>query len=339
MPLPDVGGAHLVANWWRTSRPGPSSDVPALILSIWAALEQPQSLVSEEGHSVNQVEAVALWVGLIVGVAGIVLAIVTIRLADATDKRAQAVNDQVIRSLQKIEVEVERTSSDTKNLIQVAWERMVTPYSPVGGLGTGADETPVRELAAGIAAELRGQDRNGPVDQNDDVKSKTDYALFEQLAERLDRTLESLSSTRAPSNLQLDSALAKLNELSSPATELTGFLLRGQHITPAQVRRLPEDGLVQRAFRELRESDVVVPLSGHGDRDELVYWFAPGMSGPFRRALTLARNRSLGARNRIKSELAGVGYLAKTREREHPDGGRAIERRPLNPSDVADDNE
>ncbi len=49
----------------------------------------------------SEVETVATWAGLITGIAGIVLAIVTIWFASNTEKRAQQVNDQMIKSLQK----------------------------------------------------------------------------------------------------------------------------------------------------------------------------------------------------------------------------------------------
>lgn len=249
----------------------------------------------------------ATWIGVIVGITGIVLAIVTIRLAEATDRRAQTVNDQVIKSLQKIETEVERTSSDTKNLIQVAWEHMVSQTGSADASVGASNAAGVRQIAAGIAAELRGEQQDEKSASGDEHRSDPD-AMFEQLTERLDRTLESLSST-GTTRTQLDAAITKLNALSAPATELVGLLLRGGHITPQQVRKSAGTTL-RRALSELRSVDIVVPLTGHGDPDNLVYWFPPGMAETFDRAMTLARNRSPRARAKLSEELKSVGYSA-----------------------------
>ena len=100
-------------------------------------------------HNVNDVEAVALWVGLLAGLASVVLAVVAIWFAFWVNDRATEVNDQTIRSLQKIEAQVERAADDTTNLIKGAWDKMLGQVPPQDTTSSGS----MQEVAAGLAAD------------------------------------------------------------------------------------------------------------------------------------------------------------------------------------------
>ena len=72
----------------------------------------------------TDVEAVALWVGLIASIVGVVLSIVAIAFAVLVNNRVSDINDKMIQSLQKIEFAVERSSEDTRELIKAGWDKM-----------------------------------------------------------------------------------------------------------------------------------------------------------------------------------------------------------------------
>jgi len=63
-------------------------------------------------------QTIALWVGLLSGIVGIVLSVVAIVFTVLVDRRSSQVTGQTIQSLQKIESAVERLSSDTRELIK-----------------------------------------------------------------------------------------------------------------------------------------------------------------------------------------------------------------------------
>src|SRR3954464_15733564 len=96
----------------------------------------------------GEVERVALWVGLIASVAGIVLSIVAIWFAREVDTRSAAITKQTIQSLQKIESTVERQSKDTQELIKAAWDAML------GGMGQPQTPAPSSPAQAGATQRL-----------------------------------------------------------------------------------------------------------------------------------------------------------------------------------------
>jgi hypothetical protein len=74
---------------------------------------------------VSEVEHVAVWVGLILAVAGIALAIVSMLFTWVVNKRAETLNDQTVKALTKLETDMERVSDDVRGLIRDAWSRLV----------------------------------------------------------------------------------------------------------------------------------------------------------------------------------------------------------------------
>lgn len=83
----------------------------------------------------SEVEHVATWIGLILAVASIVLAGVSILFTWVVNKRAEALNDQTIKALTKLETDMSRVSDDVRGLIRDAWTRLVVgPSLPGEGL-------------------------------------------------------------------------------------------------------------------------------------------------------------------------------------------------------------
>ena len=103
----------------------------------------------------TELERVALWVGLFAGVVSIVMSFVAIAFAILVDRSARAVSSQTIKSLQKIESEVERLSGDTRELIKAGWDKMLGNVDRDSHVKT--IETPAKEVAAGVASELRAE--------------------------------------------------------------------------------------------------------------------------------------------------------------------------------------
>ncbi len=103
----------------------------------------------------SDVELIALWAGLLAGVISVVLAIVAMVFTFAVDRRSSAINEQMIKSLQKIESTVEGVAGDTTDLIKVAWERMLPGGNGAGGDENGNEDEAIKAITAGVAAELR----------------------------------------------------------------------------------------------------------------------------------------------------------------------------------------
>jgi len=99
---------------------------------------------------------VATWVSLIAALLGISLAIVAIWFTFSTDARSRRVSEQMIKSLQKIEGFVERSSSDTQGLIKVGWDRMLgNMATPTPDMSESTDDSTIKQIAEGLAEEVR----------------------------------------------------------------------------------------------------------------------------------------------------------------------------------------
>src|SRR5579872_612279 len=97
----------------------------------------------------NEVDHIALWAGLISSIVGIVLSILAIISSILSNIRLEKVTDQTVKSLQKIESDVERISEETSGLIKAGWERML------GTMGATPPPTSAKEIAAGLTDEIR----------------------------------------------------------------------------------------------------------------------------------------------------------------------------------------
>jgi hypothetical protein len=104
----------------------------------------------------DAIQSVATWVGLIASIAGIVLSLVAIVFSVLVDRRSSTISERTIQSLQKIESAVERSSTDTRELIKAGWDKMLGSVDrsfPTGG----NVESSAKDIAAGIVLRL---DRN-----------------------------------------------------------------------------------------------------------------------------------------------------------------------------------
>ena len=107
--------------------------------------------------ALNQVETVALWIGVVTGVASIVLSIIAILFARDVDRWSGEVSKQTIRSLESIETTVQRLSEDTGGLIKVAWDRMLGTMERDGG----PSRDQLRTVLSGLLADSAKKRKSG----------------------------------------------------------------------------------------------------------------------------------------------------------------------------------
>jgi hypothetical protein len=240
----------------------------------------------------SDVEWVALWIGLLSSVVGVALSIVAILFAWAVERGSRDVNNKTIQSLQKIESEVERLSSDTQNLIKGAWDRMLPGSDPQ----TSDRDREAGQIAAGLAAEVR-QGFGGPRTPGDAEEVK---AAIEDLRRVVESQLQAAGDNPRPGN-QIEVFRRQLEELTPPAVELTRILLDNGHLTQAEYRRLRRNQAVGGLLAELRNKGFLVPLIGHGDDESAppVYWFRPGMKRYLPAALTLVNGQDRETREQL----------------------------------------
>ncbi len=220
----------------------------------------------------TDVEVVALWVGLISSIVGVVLSVVAIAFAVLVNNRSSDINDKMIRSLQKVEFTVERSSDDTRELIKAAWDKML------GNVERASDPSPssllVREITSGLSAELRtelglyrpSRDQILPV-ETEQIKRLDDLLESVETSLALQMDILGHSENRGEA---FDYILEELAELSPEAQELASMIAR-RHLTSAQYQSLIRGSQISEAIRELRESGFLVPLEGYSeDGDEVL---------------------------------------------------------------------
>lgn len=258
--------------------------------------------------ALTEVETVALWAGLLVGVASVVLAIVAIYFSVEVDRRSSRVSTATIKSLERIQGVVESQSRDTRDLIKVGWERML----PVPGGAPTPDpsidiDTGMRQIAAGLADEIR---TNLGIDsRNTDAEPAGHGEAWSDVERRLLATLESqLHARRGPGD-EVQYWLDRLESVSEEAQAMVRSI-RSAHVTMAQLDALSEDPAIRDVFHELRGEGILVPLRGRnrdGER-ELVYWFPPGIARAVRAAIMLLPDPESDVVGIIEDRLRGVGY-------------------------------
>lgn len=253
---------------------------------------------------------VALWVGLISSVVSIVLSVVAIAFAILVDRSARAVTAQTIKSLQKIESDVERLSGDTRELIKAGWDKML---GSVSGQSVEIPDAGAKDIAAGVAAELRAElaSMASTKIQTDRVSAEQS---FEDLVKRLEQSLAAqIRSESVPdrSSLQLEQARLLVEGLSSGALALALGIQR-THLTRRQYMML-SSGPLEQAVHELRASGLLVPVRGFDGKKEIpVYYFPPKLAKAVRAALPLAPGPPQELIDLAGAELARVGYSIRT---------------------------
>jgi hypothetical protein len=256
----------------------------------------------------DNVEHVALWVGLIASIVSIVLSGVAIAFAVMVDRGARAVTAQTIKSLQKIESDVERVSSDTRDLIKAGWDRMLGSVPLAHATDTGARG----ELAAGIAAEVKSELAT--------VVHETDKATQEILERRLVDVIDAFESslTTVPRtesrvsrrSVAVEEVRSRLELLSPGALAMAAAIVgENRHLEAEQYREL-RDGPSGGALRELRRAGLLAPhvAAGKSDNDPPVYFFPGRLPSTLRTALPLVASPGREADELVRAELKRVGY-------------------------------
>jgi hypothetical protein len=257
----------------------------------------------------SQLVDVGTWVALITGVIGITLSIVAIWFTFSVESRSRRVTEQMIKSLQKIETAVERSSADTQGLIKVGWDRML------GGMGvptpqdsSEASDSANNQIAAGLAEELRSD----LVDSGENSASTVDE---DRIVQRVKDAILAQLRTNRPSNSsvsgRVDAWMRSISSLSPTSYELVRLLLSFGHMNRSAYRGLSaKDSTYAEAIDELRRRGILVPLKGEGEprREQPVYWFIPGESAYLRTAFGLTSRNYSEIRHNLEKDLKSVGY-------------------------------
>jgi hypothetical protein len=264
----------------------------------------------------TQVEVVALWAGLIASIAGIVLSVAALVFGVWVNNRATQVNDQTIKSLQKIESTVERLSEDTRNLIKAGWDKML------GGFGDSAastkddedEERSDREIASGLTDEAKVE--LGIIDGHKSSQSRSTKEELQQIDQVLNRLQETLqaqlknASLRGKSGRGTDLMMGRISDVSPKAQALLKSIAAPSwHLTREQYTRLRRSP-ISAALLELRKAGLLVPLSGNDDDGEKipVYWLPPGSSRRIKAALELVGEPPADVQETVNKELRNIEY-------------------------------
>jgi hypothetical protein len=253
-------------------------------------------------------EHVALWAGLISSIVSIVMSIIAIWFAVHVDRGARQVTAQTIKSLQKIESDVERLSTDTRELIKAGWDKMLGTVQALPAPGAPAA---AKDIAAGIAAELRADLASlAPVGQQ---AGGAAAEPMNELLERLEKTLAAQIRTESVGErpaVVLEQARVILEALSPEARAL-GMAIARRHLTRKRYMALLE-GPLARTVGELREAGVLVPVHGKDKdgHDVPVYYYPSRLAAAFRTVMNIVPAPSEAAQDLVKGELTRVGYYA-----------------------------
>jgi hypothetical protein len=255
----------------------------------------------------SDVDKVALWAGLIGSIVSTVLSIVAIWFAVHVNSRSEAVSDQTIRSLQKIESFVQRLSDDTSGLVKAAWDKMLGNMYRAEATATQASNA--KEIASGLTAELKTEIAEKAKPGQETVSSETAQRL-EKIIETWEKALEMqiASAPRSGRRRETYSMYQLLKTLSPQGLELLSRI-SNFHLTRSQYQALENSALAP-AVRELRAAGLLVPLEGTevSGKKVPVYWF-PSESVPhIRQALMATRPPNSETRAVVDDALRAAGY-------------------------------
>jgi hypothetical protein len=264
---------------------------------------------------VTQVEIVALWAGLITGIASIVLSFVAIAASVLTDRRSSKISEHTIQSLQKIETTVAQQSDDTRQLIKAAWDKLLGTVDRQfidSGLAS------AKTIAQGIAAELREElQPSGCGGSSATPERGADTDRIDKLIERLESSLEAILR-RAPSSARpgqsLDLLLENVSRLSPEAQALLKNI-RGHHLSRQQYQKLSESKSLGSAILELRREGLLIPVQhSYKGRSVPCYYFPPGVGRQLHAAGPLLPVVPDEVEKMVTDELRATGYPAHDEE-------------------------
>jgi hypothetical protein len=256
----------------------------------------------------GEVEHVAVWVGLFVGIASIALSVVAIVFTFVVNQRADQVSDATVKALQTIQDDVKSLKDDTRELIKDAWYRML-PVGPGAGIETneGLPEQP--EQAGTDAASPKETGRKG----GEGNRTTTEAPGVEELIRDLQESVAKLQRSSRPTFVR---TLDLVTALSTEAQDLARRLLVHGYLTVKQYQALMGTPLGV-ASGELRESRLITRLRSRarpeGEPPEssvIVYWFPTAQhAAEVRRALRLVPEAPADIQARVARYLRRVGYI------------------------------
>ena len=284
----------------------------------------------------NQTETVAFWFSFVGSVVGIVLAIIAIAFSILVDRRSSRISEHTIQSLQKIESVVERLSSDTRELIKAAWDKML------GGVdkaqGSESSDSSAKQIAAGIAAELRSElaalsSEKGTQGQGSQQKLDQLEGYLKELEASLMAQLRKATESARPS-ARFEEVTVLIRDLSARTFALLKAI-SSAHLTQPEYRQLSA-GPLGDSILELRKSGLLVPVvheTGHGG---VPCYYMPASIARIARAVLDTLPDPLPSLQRdVAEELEAVGYLPRTSRVAKPRRGG----RPTEPRDSEDDHD
>jgi hypothetical protein len=215
----------------------------------------------------------------------------------------------MIKSLQKIESTVDRTSTDTRELIAAGWNKLLSGLDrePVEDEGDPPDSSdPISE---GIASEVRSELTEGN-EQDTERLTRIERALGE-LTETIAVQLRGRQRRESK-----DSTAFVVETLLSLPIESRALLLAlsgGPHLTRKQYRAAIQNPDLGPSIRRLRSVGLLVPLTGIGPEGEPepCYWFPPSTVKSVRVALQLAGEIPGEVLERITAALRDTGYVSR----------------------------
>ncbi|NKR52915.1 hypothetical protein GS481_01835 [Rhodococcus hoagii] len=249
------------------------------------------------------VDNVALWAGLLSGVVGVALAVVSIVFTRSVEQRSSDLNHEMSNALQRIESAVARSTADTSELIKVAWERLLPKDgSPNSATTSNAlDPELAKAISSGVAAELRADlEGNGTSDQQMETLSRALTRLERSVREQI------ASAGRDSSDDPVDGLRRAISSLPPKAAALLSVMSENRHLTREEYRQLPARGLGP-AMRSLRHRSLVGPLESADG--EPVYWILPGIDQRALRAFLQMYAPASAVVDEVRAVLAAIGYL------------------------------
>jgi hypothetical protein len=269
---------------------------------------------------VTQVETVALWAGLITGVASTVLAVVAIWFTFVVNQRSTQVSDQTVRSLEAIESAVKRQSTDTNDLIRAAWYKMLGSSAEDLGSVLPADAAEEKQLASGLASEVEADLQSAAAESDTAGQDKQVASMLAQINRSLadlqsDMESQLRTQRRRGFGQRIEPLVEELGSVSPGAQELARLLTRP--LTRDQHQSLEADAELGNAVRELRREGLLVPLGGVNQptgRRGPIYWFPPNSARAVRAALMLLPPVDQSTIERVRTALKRAGYPARSED-------------------------
>jgi hypothetical protein len=267
----------------------------------------------------GQVETIALWLGLVVGIASVTLSIWATVFAVWVYRESHLISDKTLQSLQRIEGTVERQSRDTNNLIKAAWDKMLGAVPSAWDLLPPDRRRDAARVISGLAAEAHDDAANLTNAASGRVATREEINTFlDDFVERTRDTLTNNISDHAEGthiSQDVDRILKRLNNLPETAQELIRAIYRGGALSRQQYQELSKNEDIKPALRMLRQSGLLVPVlglsrRGQGEKpeQEYVYYFPPAIIDAIGPAIEMMPRESALVAPVVEDALRDAGY-------------------------------